>query len=1671
MGAKRKRISAIGEQQSEDREESPGPPAGPSSQTKRRKKSPHYSPTEICQELYETIRNHKTDDSRFLCETFIRAPKRRTAADYYEVVSTPIDLLQIGHKLKTEEYEEIEQLTADMELMITNAKSYYKKTSQEYKDACDLWDLYINTRNDLIAEALGESSKQDPGRRRSLRKVSTMEGDDDDEDEEEKSDDTKILDDQQDDPEDFEALFGSVVTAKDNDRDISTVFQLLPPKSKYPEYYQIIKQPVDLKMIAQNIKHGRYRSLDEVERDLLQMVKNAKTFNEPKSLIYKDACTIKKIVQNKKIELQAKRAQIPLSDRKKKRETKMIIKMTDICADLQYPTDDDVPQVQYDDIDDDEDSMLEQSQLDYDDDSGAETVASEDNESPFWTIFNAVKAFRDANGQTIYEPFVKLPSRRFYPDYYDEIDRPMSLANIRKKIKYKQYRTLEKIATDLNLVFENAKQYNKEESKIHQDAVLLQKVLYDKKKDLDGKDFSVLDDNSVDFEVPCIPKVSRELFEEDSHQSIIKKPGRIPEAEKKRPGRKPNPDVLRKRLMTLYKCVFDYNDNESRPLRFIFMQLPSKKEYPDYYDVITNPIDMSMIEQKIKSNQYPNPDVLLTDFELMFNNARRYNEEGSLVYNDANTLQKALKLKWKNICQTNEARKALSKRIEAKNIPSKLQRLYDAINNFSDVHGRTLSTPFLKLPLKSEYPDYFEIIKKPIDMQRIQQKLLLNQYESVEDMVADFVQMFDNASKYNEPDSLIYKDALTLQRVCLEKKMELTEEGSCEIPDVRHIIQELTTNLFISTYNYQDEEGRCLSDSFSELPERDPDEDLETSKLTEKPLSFDQIKRNIDRGRYRRMDKFQEDMFQVFERARRLCRTDSQLYEDAVEMQHFFIKKRDEICKNGEILLTPALSYTERHLQAALDAERNRKMLQEKEGTEKAKRESEERQLQNTVSSEDFFKYKEQTFHIGDTVYIEPRSGLKRKSTSIYREEGQEPHILCIEKLFVDTAGVQTLYGFWFYRPNETFHSATRKFLEKEVFKSDVYTNIPLTQVIGRCYVMHVKEYFKMKPEGFSDKDVYVCESRYSSRLRGFKKIKIWPVPRNDQVMLIPREVTLVPIRVASVFVDKEKDEADDGDNSVLDKVRLDVRIENIQGEEGLTYFEQLTCKAGSFKIGDCVYARSAKDRPVISRIDKIWSNQVGEPIINSTCFVFPVDIEHSPTRLFYKKEIFLTTTEETLSMNNIEGKCSVLHIKDYYTSRIGDIPEDDVYVCESKYQEPEKTIKKLGKGLKKYTLSPLVTDDELYFFKKPLTLQKINSSQLYGIKTTEPSPLLMKVNEDTNTSFVEQESFIDEDSRSMDTSISSVFESFTPQPEKQQMSSSSKKVVQKNRSGAKPGMRRQISGYIVYSGVIRKQIQHDNPDCSFGDISRIVGTKWRNLSLDEKQMYEGRAKKIAEEQVAKQQEAERAFNESLSQQQQQQQQQQSPWGDLSKMSPSVSRPATPAQGYTNGYHPMTPMQRGATPTNQRFMSPYQQQAFPGMRPMGPGGYSPSPQYAPHPHAQPHANVPPQSVAGPVPLPPPKPPSPVFVSVPPRTQRLLHSEAYLRYIEGLHADKPNVGDWEKNLTATPENTKTDESRMPASWLAQGAGYHGNVSNALWALRDLMLKDTLNITRTVPFESL
>ena len=94
-----------------------------------------------------------------------------------------------------------------------------------------------------------------------------------------------------------------------------------------------------------------------------------------------------------------------------------------------------------------------------------------------------------------------------------------------------------------------------------------------------------------------------------------------------------------------------------------------------------------------------------------------------------------------------------------------------------------------------------------------------------------------------------------------------------------------------------------------------------------------------------------------------------------------------------------------------------------------------------------------------------------------------------------------------------------------------------------------------------------------------------------------------------------------------------------------------------------------------------------------------------------------------------------------------------------------------------------------------------------------------------------------------------------------------------------------------------------------------------------------------------------------------------------------------------------------------------------------------------------------------------KPIEPMFHTVPPRPQRLLHSEAYIRYIEGLNTDSKTMCNWDKQLGATKTNTKTDEAKLPAHWLADN-GEHGTSLDALWALRDFLMCDSLGLAKIV-----
>ena len=76
-----------------------------------------------------------------------------------------------------------------------------------------------------------------------------------------------------------------------------------------------------------------------------------------------------------------------------------------------------------------------------------------------------------------------------------------------------------------------------------------------------------------------------------------------------------------------------------------------------------------------------------------------------------------------------------------------------------------LSTLFLELPSKQQYPDYYEVIKSPIALSNIKTKVDQQEYKSVGELKADIDLMVSNAKKYNIKESQVYQDAVKIH-VC-----------------------------------------------------------------------------------------------------------------------------------------------------------------------------------------------------------------------------------------------------------------------------------------------------------------------------------------------------------------------------------------------------------------------------------------------------------------------------------------------------------------------------------------------------------------------------------------------------------------------------------------------------------------------------------------------------------------------------------------------------------------------------------------------------------------------------------------------------------------------------------------------------------------------------------------
>ena len=104
----------------------------------------------------------------------------------------------------------------------------------------------------------------------------------------------------------------------------------------------------------------------------------------------------------------------------------------------------------------------------------------------------------------------------------------------------------------------------------------------------------------------------------------------------------------------------------------------------------------------------------------------------------------------------------------------------------------------------SEVPDYANVIKHPIDLGTMKEKLQAGKYETLDDLEADFALMVRNCLLYNDKDTIFYKAGVKMKEqggaVFRQSRRELERVGLVEPPQsdaniVKDIDQELKTLL------------------------------------------------------------------------------------------------------------------------------------------------------------------------------------------------------------------------------------------------------------------------------------------------------------------------------------------------------------------------------------------------------------------------------------------------------------------------------------------------------------------------------------------------------------------------------------------------------------------------------------------------------------------------------------------------------------------------------------------------------------------------------------------------------------------------------------------------------------------------------------------------------------
>ncbi|KAK9727982.1 hypothetical protein K7432_001434 [Basidiobolus ranarum] len=597
-----------------------------------------------------------------------------------------------------------------------------------------------------------------------------------------------------------------------------------PIRDGCPTYFDLIKHPMDLGTVKLKLDEGNYHNLKEFEDDVRLMLNNCFVFNPVGSYVYNEGQELESVFEKEWSEQNAQK----LVGREP--EFNMTIVESPVTKSKPLPS--------------------EKSDVESEPPKN-EVEKSSKNLTPELHKCRSILK-RIAQHESAFEFLRPVdPIKQGIPTYFEMIKSPMDLGTVNKKLKSGQYQTKDDFREDVELMLNNCFTFNTPGTFVYDQAKSLSEVFQRewenqfgtrtvsdsvepthapvKVEPISEPSVPIIPDSSrkpkMDIPEPAtVVKIAKPSVEKDpkevtsigftkpapaiatprppspmvraqppnssressgiptpkaatsvknSRKSLTPKPSQSPVRSNASPvtkitGKATNAmdDVTYKRCQRILKKL--WSNPSSEP--FQLPVDPIALKIPTYTDIVKEPMDLKTVKEKLDRDDYISIRDFEKDIRQVFFNCFLFNQPGTWVFEEGKKMEAYF---YELLDRDKPRRPILSE--DKQNLLKLIQKMTKS------KHSSLFREPVDWVTL--QIPDYPRIIRQPMDLRTIKDKLENDQYRTWVDFERDIRLIFNNCFTFNPSGTYAHEECQHLENYFFERYQEIKSTLKV-IPDV-----------------------------------------------------------------------------------------------------------------------------------------------------------------------------------------------------------------------------------------------------------------------------------------------------------------------------------------------------------------------------------------------------------------------------------------------------------------------------------------------------------------------------------------------------------------------------------------------------------------------------------------------------------------------------------------------------------------------------------------------------------------------------------------------------------------------------------------------------------------------------------------------------------------------